>query len=234
MNADPIIQVAGVLDRDDARTLIAAGVTHVGFPLRLDVNPEDIPVAVAADIASCLPPTIRPVVITYLSDASDILELCAAVGCSIVQLHGDVKLDTLRQLHTARQQLAIWKSLIVGKHSEADLHRQIHELSPVVDAFITDTYSPRTGASGATGEVHDWGVSRRLVQASPVPVILAGGLTPRNVQRAIAAVRPAGVDSHTGVEGPDGRNDPGRVSAFVRRARKAFATARNADEFVGL
>ena len=56
-----------------------------------------------------------------------------------------------------------------------------------------------------------------------LPVILAGGLTPENVGRAILRVRPAGVDAHTGVEAPDGAKDPARVRAFVEEARRAFA-----------
>ena len=55
-----------------------------------------------------------------------------------------------------------------------------------VDGFITDTYAPETGASGATGRTHDWTVSHRLAMLSPKPVILAGGLTPSNVRQAIA------------------------------------------------
>ena len=96
------------------------------------------------------------------------------------------------------------------------------ELAPLVDGFITDTYSPETGASGATGRTHDWAVSRRLVQLSPKPVILAGGLTPANVRQAIAAVRPAGVDVHTGVEDASGRKDRDKVLAFVAEAKAGF------------
>jgi phosphoribosylanthranilate isomerase len=77
---------------------------------------------------------------------------------------------------------------------------KVSKLSPFVDAFITDTFDPRTGASGATGKTHDWRVSRRLVEISARPVILAGSLTPENVTRAILEVRRAGVDSHTDVE----------------------------------
>jgi phosphoribosylanthranilate isomerase len=70
--------------------------------------------------------------------------------------------------------------------------------------------------------VHDWKISRLLADCSPKPLILAGGLGPENVRQAILEVRPAGVDSHTGVEGPDGRKDEGRVRAFVTEARAAF------------
>ena len=60
------------------------------------------------------------------------------------------------------------------------------------------------------------------MELSPRPVILAGGLTPENVARAIETVRPAGVDVHTGVEDGTGRKDPARVRAFVSNASTAF------------
>jgi phosphoribosylanthranilate isomerase len=93
-----------------------------------------------------------------------------------------------------------------------------------VDAFITDTFDPETGASGATGKTHDWEVSRKLVKMSARPVILAGGLNPANVRQAIYAVNPAGVDAHGGVEHPDGKKDRELVDTFVREATDAFAS----------
>jgi phosphoribosylanthranilate isomerase len=117
----------------------------------------------------------------------------------------------------------VLKSLIVTDSSTGQLAGEIHEFGSLVDAFITDTKDPATGAIGATGKVHDWAVSRALVDLSPVPVILAGGLNPGNIATAIDTVRPAGVDVHTGVEGPDGRKDPDLVRQFLARARNAFA-----------
>ncbi|MGH7810735.1 MAG: hypothetical protein ACREP5_10705 [Candidatus Binatia bacterium] len=65
---------------------------------------------------------------------------------------------------------------------EKTLEAMVSALSPFVDAFITDTFDPESGASGTTGKTHDWRVSRRLVELTNRPVILAGGLTPKNVR----------------------------------------------------
>jgi phosphoribosylanthranilate isomerase len=110
----------------------------------------------------------------------------------------------------------------VGSNNLAELECSVARFSVHCDAFITDTYDPATDACGATGKVHDWNISRRLVDISPKPVMLAGGLNPDNVRQAIAHVRPAGVDAHTGVEGSDGRKDAILVRAFVREALAAF------------
>ncbi|MBP2681380.1 MAG: phosphoribosylanthranilate isomerase, partial [Candidatus Krumholzibacteriota bacterium] len=100
----------------------------------------------------------------------------------------------------------------------------VDRFAPFVDAFLTDTFDESTGRWGATGKTHDWSVSRRLVERSSRPVILAGGLTPQNVARAIREVRPAGVDAHTGVEDSRGRKDRSLVERFVAEARRAFAS----------
>jgi phosphoribosylanthranilate isomerase len=73
---------------------------------------------------------------------------------------------------------------------------------------------------GGTGRVHDWSISRRIVEASPVPVFLAGGLTPSNVAEAIRTVRPFGVDLCTGLR-TEGRLDGAKLDAFMRAVAAA-------------
>jgi phosphoribosylanthranilate isomerase len=68
---------------------------------------------------------------------------------------------------------------------------------------------------GGTGRVHDWALSRRIIEAVPCPVFLAGGLCPDNVGAAIATVRPFGVDVCTGVRRADYSLDPNKLAAFV-------------------
>jgi phosphoribosylanthranilate isomerase len=96
---------------------------------------------------------------------------------------------------------------------------QARSLERHVDALILDTYDPDTGRHGATGKTHDWTISREIIAASRVPVILAGGLTPNNVADAIRQVRPWGVDVHTGVEDADGRRDFAKLRTFIERAK---------------
>jgi len=83
------------------------------------------------------------------------------------------------------------------------------------DAFVVDQ-------SMGTGRPYDPGFARGMVQHSPVPVILAGGLTPENVAGAIRDVRPYAVDVASGVEIRPGIKDPARISAFIRASRGAL------------
>jgi phosphoribosylanthranilate isomerase len=151
------------------------------------------------------------------------------LGCRRVQLHGDITAGEVRRLKNSDPGRFLIKSLVVKPGNLDELAGIAGDFGPLVDAFITDTWDPKTGASGATGKTHDWDASRRIVESAAKPVILAGGLTPDNVGRAIVQVRPAGVDAHTGVEGADGMKDPVLVRAFVEEARGAFALLKRKD-----
>ena len=219
----PLVQVAGVIDAPEADMLIREGVKFLGFPLRLTVNKEDLTEAEAAALVRSFPPGVRGVLITYLDKAGDVLDFCRDLGVRTVQLHGAIATSELAEIKRRDPSLEVFKSLVIRAGNEDDLRRLVAETSPFVDAYITDTFNPATGQEGATGLTHDWSISRRLVELSPRPVILAGGLHPGNVADAIRAVRPAGVDSHTGLEAPDGRKDPAKVRAFLANAKAAFA-----------
>jgi phosphoribosylanthranilate isomerase len=161
-----------------------------------------------------------------LKRAQEILDLCRKLGTIRVQLHGDISIPELRKLKKLAPELYIIKSLIVRGDNFSQLAEQVNHFENIVDAFITDTHDPATGADGATGKTHDWSISRGLVEISPKPLILAGGLNPQNVRRAIFQVRPAGVDAHTGVENAAGRKDPAKVRKFVAEARVGFEEIR--------
>ncbi|MDX1570020.1 MAG: phosphoribosylanthranilate isomerase [Xanthomonadales bacterium] len=216
-----LVQVAGIIDLAEAELVADAGATHLGFPLRLPDGREDLSENEAAEIGRRVAGRATPVLITYLDRANEIAAFCDEVGFTTVQLHGPIPAEELGQLREMRPDLVLWKALVVGVGSTADLLAQVRRCTPWVDAFITDTYDPATGRRGATGRVHDWTVSARLVAASPHPVVLAGGLTPDNVADAVRAVRPAGVDAHSGLEARDGRKSRDLVEAFVRNARGA-------------
>lgn len=217
-----IIQIAGVIDKEEAQMLMNAGVHYLGFPLRLPVNTEDTTEEEAAEIIKTIIPPHSAVLITYLDKAEEIIEFCDKLNVNIVQLHGKISREELEKTKTLRPDLDVFKSLVVAKNNFRELENMVKELSPFVDAFITDTFDPETGAEGATGKTHDWNVSKMLVELSPKPVIIAGGLNAANVRAAISEIRPAGVDVHTGVEAADGRKDAELVKRFVEEARTGF------------
>jgi phosphoribosylanthranilate isomerase len=227
MSDSPLIQVAGVIDQREAEMLLEAGVDWLGFPLRLTVNQEDLSEEAAGAIIRHLPSTAAGVLITYADSAAELEEMCETLGTSYIQLHGEISLPELQKLRLLHPKWFLIKSLIVNQDNLEQLSEQVRCLAPYVDAFITDTFDPETGACGATGICHDWSISRELVRLSPKPVIIAGGLNADNVKAAVLQTAPAGVDVHTGVEQADGRKDPELVRRFVREARAGFAELLN-------
>lgn len=215
------MQIAGVVDAEDAEVVVDCGVEYLGLPLGPGVVPGDCAEDEAARIVRRLPPSVEPVLITYLVEPEGIAALARRIGASWVQLHGPISPEAAAQLHQGTPELQLVRSLIV-RGEGAGLEREIDAFAPSVRAFLTDSYDPRTGARGATGRTHDWRVSRRLAAHAPHPLVLAGGLTDENVRQAILAAQPAAVDAHTGVEGPDGRKCRERLSRFVAAARSAF------------
>jgi uncharacterized protein (DUF1015 family)/phosphoribosylanthranilate isomerase len=217
-----VVQVAGIRDLEEARMLLEAGVPLLGFPLRLDFHDEDMPAEEVARIVGLLGLERRGVVVTYLTQPGEIVALLQQTGLRTVQLHGQVSPEALLELRKSEPRLFLIKSLIVRTNNFRELQEEISSLDKLVDAFLTDSFDPGTGASGATGRTHDWSISRRLAQSTSRPLILAGGLTPQNVFDAILSVEPFGVDAHTGLERPDGRKDREKVMAFLSQAKQGF------------
>jgi phosphoribosylanthranilate isomerase len=89
-------------------------------------------------------------------------------------------------------------------------------ISEHVDTLLLDSGNPNLLIKelGGTGRVHNWKISRKIVEKSKVPVFLAGGLTPENVRRAVNEVHPFGVDLCSGVR-TDGKLDPKKLDAFM-------------------
>lgn len=222
-----LIQVAGVIDQAEVELLIDCGVRYLGFPLRLPVNVEDLSEAAAAGLIAGFPPAVKGVLITYLDSAEEVIAFCRQLGVSILQLHGPIAPEELVKIKMAWPALAVIKSLIVRGDNLDALRQEIAATAPWVDAYITDSFDPATGAEGATGKTHDWAIDRALVALSPRPVILAGGLNADNVREAIITVRPFGVDVHTGIEGANGRKDPVLTRHFVAEAEAGFAALKD-------
>jgi phosphoribosylanthranilate isomerase len=107
------------------------------------------------------------------------------------------------------------------------------------DLFMTDTLrgydkqdadQPVSGFVGVTGDVCDWNQGRALVEASRIPVMLAGGISPENVYDAIIRVKPWGVDSCTQTNARDHRGRPIRFKKDLDRVRRLLDEVRRAEE----
>lgn len=139
-----------------------------------------------------------------------------------VQAHGDLPPEGLRRLRALLPGHRLTTAVEVDAAADQVLARACPYL-PMADAILLD--SRTADRLGGTGRTHDRAVSRAVaVTLTPLPVILAGGLTSENVAAAIAAVRPAGIAKTSGVEDPaTGAKDPDRMRRFIAAASAARA-----------
>lgn len=112
-------------------------------------------------------------------------------------------------------------------------------LEPHSDGFMTDTLrgyekqnsdQPVAGYVGITGEVCDWDLAAALVEASRIPVLLAGGISPENVFDAAGRVKPAGIDSCMQTNARDHQGRPIRFRKDFERIRRLLDEVRRAEE----
>jgi phosphoribosylanthranilate isomerase len=136
-------------------------------------------------------------------------------GLDLAQLSGDEPPETVASL--ARRAFKAIRPR-TPEEAERDAIRYA-ALASEQPALLLDASHP--SLYGGTGRTADWSIARQI--SSAYPILLAGGLTPENVARAVEAVKPWGVDVASGVESAPGRKDPRKLLDFVRAARRAIA-----------
>jgi len=201
------IKICGITNINDALAAIEYGADSIGFVFQLQ-SPRAIAVETAKTIVSALPPFITTVGVFVDEDKAVIEKIINEVGLDIVQLHGSEPPGACR---------------ICRKIIKAIRVKDLTDLEPLntyeVAAFLLDTYSPYS--TGGTGQIFNWDIA---VEAKKFGrIILAGGLTPDNVEEAIKWVQPYGIDVASGVEGnKKGRKDHNKLKLFIDRAKKTL------------
>lgn len=213
------VKICGVRRRADALLAARLGADAVGVLVGQEHPSDDfLPAAEAAAILRALPPGVSGVLVSHRRRAEALLALIDQVRPAAVQLHGAIPPGEVRRLRRAAPGMRLIKAVHIGRD---DPLAAIAPYLALVDAVVADSSNPATGQVGGTGRVHDWALTAALVRRLPLPLLLAGGLTPANVGGAIARVRPWGVDVNSGVRGADGGKDPALLAGFITAARDA-------------
>lgn len=196
---------------------LAAGADMLGFlvgqekpTVRTFIEPE----AARAIIAE-LPAETFTVLVTTVFDATRIIGLAEMTAVKAVQFHGGTDADGILKFKKALPHVRAWK--VVNVFDETAI-AEVKSYEGIADAVTLDTGNRATGQVGGTGQTHDWSVSRRVVESTSLPIILAGGLNPENVEEAIRTVHPYAVDVNSGVT-TDGKKDAEKLKQFIRNAK---------------
>lgn len=217
------IQIYTMQSVEEARAVAALGVDHIGITPGNYGLPGEVDFSTARAIVESIGDSAVSVALSVDSDLTAIETMVKTVRPNILQLCGPedtVPPAAVRVLRQRLPEIIIIQAISVDGPEAV---KRAQEYEKVVDFIILDTQSPDIVGIGASGQTHDWRISREIVDRLKVPVILAGGLSPENVAEAIRAVRPWGMDSltHTNrlLPGNGFCKDLDRVREFVSAAR---------------
>lgn len=217
-----IVQIYTAQTVEEALALVEAGVDHVGITVSDRGLPGEVELHLGRQIVAALRSRATSVALTVETDLIAVEMFAAAVHPDILHLCGSTVAfppaavaDLRDWIGRRRLGIELMQAIpVTGVAAVAEARRFARH----VDWLILDSVGEVEGI-GAAGAVHDWQISREIVDESDVPVILAGGLGPDNVAQAIRVVRPAGVDSLTrtnmAIEGGGFRKDVDAVARFV-------------------
>jgi phosphoribosylanthranilate isomerase len=198
------VKICGITNLEDALMAVEAGADALGFVF-FQGSPRFISPEQAAAIIRRLPPFVQMVGLFVNEELTTVNMVADQCGLDLVQLHGEESPEYC----TAVKRRVI-KAFRVKDASTLD-----DIVNYRVAACLLDAWSP--AAHGGTGTTFNWEIAARA--ATLHTVILAGGLTPENVDGAIVAVRPYAVDVSSGVESAPGKKDDGLVRRFIRSCR---------------
>jgi phosphoribosylanthranilate isomerase len=207
------VKICCISSLDEAQLAIAAGADALGLVARMPSGPGVIDDGAIAAIARAVPPPIATFLLTSERDGDAIVDHLRRTGANTVQLVDEVAPGAWARIRAALPHVRIVQVLhVLGPEAVDDARAA----APYVDALLLDSGDPRRAVKelGGTGRTHDWAVSRAVVAAVDKPVFLAGGLGADNVARAVAEVRPFGVDLCSSVRS-DGRLDAAKLAAFM-------------------
>lgn len=198
----PRVKICCISTVDEAWAAIRAGAAALGLVSAMPSGPGVISESRIAEIVAQVPPPIATFLLTSHQRTNDIIAQQRRCRTNTLQLCDRLTDGTYGDLREALPGISIVQVIHVRNDSSV---AEAMALAPHVDALLLDSGNPSLAVKelGGTGRTHNWDLSRRIREAVPVPVFLAGGLRPGNIAEAIATVQPFGVDLCSGVRTQD-------------------------------
>jgi phosphoribosylanthranilate isomerase len=199
------VKICGITNVADAIAAVTAGADALGF-MFFEGSSRFLPKEKIKGIIRELPPFVAKVGVFVNATREQVESAIKETGIDTLQFHGDETPEACRGFGLK----TIKAFRIQGKDMLQIMPRYD------VDAWLLDSFV--TGKKGGTGKTFDWDLAVHATSLG-TPVILAGGLNPDNIARAVEQVQPFGVDVSSGVESAPGKKDHAKVAKFIQRAR---------------
>ncbi|HLP72879.1 MAG TPA: phosphoribosylanthranilate isomerase [Bacteroidales bacterium] len=214
----PRIKICCIKSIEEAKMAIAAGASAIGLVGRMPSGPGPISDDLIRIIAASVPPPIATFLLTSETTAEGIINHHRKVNTSTIQI---VDMPDDGAYDKIRSSLPSVKLVQVIHVIDENSVSQAVRISGHADALLLDSGNPflKIKELGGTGRVHNWVLSRKIVEAAKCPVFLAGGLKPENVRMAVEQVQPFGIDVCSGIR-TNGDLDPDKLSRFIATVRQ--------------
>lgn len=208
------IKICGLTSPETAAACAAAGADAIGMVFH-PPSPRHLTLEQACDVAAAVPAGVAKVGVFATQDQESVLRIASQAGLDVVQLHGacagvDAAAFTARGLRVVR----------VLRATGAELAAQAQRVPRDEGILVECGQGVLPGGNGIAWRWSDAAALRAIR-----PFAVAGGLTPDNVDVALAQSGASAVDVSSGVECAPGIKDPERVRAFVAAARAAHVAA---------
>jgi phosphoribosylanthranilate isomerase len=210
----PRVKICCISSEAEAKMAIQFGASALGLVAKMPSGPGIIADELIKTIARSIPPSIGSFMLTSETSADDIIGHHHRTLTNTIQIVDALKEGSYAQLKETLPAIKIVQVLHVNDESSIE---EAIQIAQQVDAILLDSGNPNLAIKelGGTGRVHNWTISRKIVEVSKVPVFLAGGLTAANVQRAMEEVQPFGLDLCSGVR-TNQNLDPYKLEHFFK------------------
>ena len=212
------VKICCISSTDEAKMAIAFGASALGLVANMPSGPGVITDEEILRITRSVPPAISTFMLTSETTADEIIEHHKRTLTNTIQIVDELKEGTYQKIREALPAIKIVQVIHVIDEKTID---EAVRISHLADALLLDSGNPNLEIKelGGTGRVHNWTLSRKIVEQSKVPVFLAGGLTAENVRQAIEEVQPFGLDLCSGVR-TGGKLDPKKLEQFFNKVWK--------------
>jgi phosphoribosylanthranilate isomerase len=214
----PEIKICCIGSVSEAKMAIGHGASAIGLVAKMPSGPGMISDELIREIALVVPPSVGTFLLTSETSAEEIIEHHRRTLTNTIQIVDQLKTGTYETLKKVMPSIKIVQVIHVLNDDSVD---EALRISESVDVLLLDSGNPNLHIKilGGTGRVHNWALSRKIVEQSGIPVYLAGGLNPANVRDAIEQVHPFGLDVCNGVR-THMNLDPAKLELFFRNAWK--------------
>lgn len=199
------IKMCGITTPADVAAVNEVRPDYIGMVMYFPKSKRNVSVDTARMLLAELSEDVQKAAVVVSPDAEQIAEI-AELGFDVIQIHGQVSDELIENAH-----LPVWKAFNV---KDMDMYPHYQSLSNVA-GYVFDAGEP------GSGKTFDWN-SLNEIERDGRLFVLAGGLTPENVERAIKQVQPDVVDVSSGIEydAACGVQNPGKDPEKMRRMKK--------------